>query len=158
MFKGHEITRRSLLAGFGASLSVAAIGAAVVPAVMAGEACELPLDPAARFEAARAEFRAAAQALYPDIDDWNDRATENGVVMIGLCPPRPVEFDGFGVYEIQTGKITPIVALAASEYREGYYWQLCWKRVGETHYRFQGDVHFVRTSDLTIKRKIALLA
>lgn len=158
MLKGHEITRRSLLAGFGASLSVAAVGAAVVPTVTAGEVRELPLDPAGRFEAARAEFKAAAQALYPDINDWNDRATEHGVVMIGLCPPRPVEFSGYGVYEIQTGKTSPIVALAASESGEGYYWQLCWKRVDETHYRFQGNVHFVRTSNFTIKRKIAVLA
>lgn len=157
MSLGHEITRRSLLAGFGASFSAAAVGAAIVPAA-AAEVCELALDPAARFEAARAEYKAAAMALYPDINNWNDRATENGVVMIGLCPPRPVQFDGYGVYEIKVGKVTPIVAMAASEGGDGYYWQLCWKRVGEAHYRFQGDVHFGRTSEVTIKRKIAALA
>lgn len=157
MSVGHEITRRSLLAGFGATLSAAAVGAAIVP-VSAAEVCKLALDPAARFEAARAEYKAAALALYPDINNWNDRATDGGVVMIGLCPPRPVLFDGYGVYEISVGKISPIVALAASESGEGYFWQLCWRRPGEAHYRFQGDVHFVRTSDFTIKRKIAVLA
>lgn len=156
MSASHEITRRSLLAGFGATLSTAAVGAAVVP-VVAADVCELPLDPVTRFEAARTEYKAAALALYPDITDWNDRATEIGVVMIGLCPPRPVQFDGYGVYEISIGNISPIVAMAASEGGDGYHWQLCWRRVGEAGYRFQGEVNFARTSEVTIKRKIAVL-
>lgn len=156
------LTRRALLAGAGTVVASAALAAPYVSAAHSEEVCSLPVDAAARFEAARAEYRAAAEALYPNIDDWNDRATENGVCLIGLCPPKPVEFTGYGVYEFTLNRkrrnVSPIAALTASESGDGYYWQLCWRRPGENGYRFQGKVHFVRTADVTIKRKIAVLA
>lgn len=152
-----NITRRRLFAGAGAALSASALSMALVPAVTAAEVSGAPLDPATRFEAARAEFKAAAQALYPDIHDWNDRATERGVVMIGLSPPRPVEFDGYGVYEIKMGKVSPIVALAASENGHGYYRQLYWRdQTGAD--RFQGKVKLTKARAFTIVRKIKALA
>ena len=151
-----SITRRRLFAEAGAALSASALSLALVPIVTAEEVCGRPLDPAVRFEAARAEFKAAAQAIYPDINDWNDRATEHGVVMIGLCPPRPVQFDGCGVYEIKVGKTAPIVALAASESGAGYYWQHYWCKDGVD--RFDGKVRSIKSANLIIKRKIKAFA
>lgn len=151
------LTRRALIAGGGTAVASAALAVPYASAAHSEEVCSLAVDPAERFAAAQAEFRAAAEALYPDIDDWIINATDKGAVMIGLVTPKPVEFTGYGVYEIQLGKRRPIVALAASESGRGYHRQLYWRDQWGND-RFQGDVKFTKPSAFTIIRKIRSLA
>lgn len=154
-----SLSRRAMIAGTGAAVASAALAVPYVNVAHADDVCSLAVDPAERFAAAQVEFRAAAEALYPDIDDWIVNSTATGTVMIGLVTPKPqpVEFTGYGVYEIQMGKSRPIVALAASESGRGYYCQLYW-RDQRGNDRFQGEVKFTKPSAFTIVRKIRALA
>ena len=154
-----SLTRRALIAGTGAAVASAALAVPYVNAARADDVCGLTVDPAERFAAAQAEFRAAAVALNPEIDDWIVNTTTTGTVMIGLVTPKPqpVEFTGYGVYEIQMGKSRPLVALAASESGRGYYRQLYWTDL-DGNDRFQGEVKFTKPSAFTIVRKIRALA
>ncbi|MCR6671491.1 hypothetical protein [Devosia ginsengisoli] len=152
----HALTRRALIAGTGAALAGTALAVPYVNVVQADDV-SLPVDPVARYEAAVAEFRAAAEALYSDIADWTVNASDSGVIVFGYRPPKPVEFTGYGVYEIQLRKARPIVALAASESGRGYYRQLYWQDQRGND-RFQGEVKFTRPSAFTIVRKIRALA
>ena len=156
-----SLTRRALIAGTGAAVASAALAVPYVNAARADDVCSLAVDPAERFAAAQVEFRAAAEALYPDIDDWIINATDKGTVMIGLVTPKPqpVEFTGYGVYEIQMGKSKkrPIVALALSATGKSYFRQLYWRDL-DGNDRFQGAVIRTSPSAFTIVRKIRSLA
>src|SRR5690606_39458818 len=101
MSMGHNLTRRALMVGAGTTIASTALAAPYVNAAQADEVCSLPVDPMARYEAAVAELKAAALAIYPDIDDWRINLTNNCVLVFGCGPDRPVEFAGAAVYEVR---------------------------------------------------------
>lgn len=98
------LTRRALIAGAGATLSAAALGAAIVPTVAAGDVCAIETTPQSRYDRAVAELKAAALALRPDLDQWKITQTDVGVLVWGYssveaAKPLTVRWDGDGVYE-----------------------------------------------------------
>jgi len=147
------LTRRALLVGAGTTAACAAIAVPYANAVQSAEMGGAAVDPSARYEAALAEFKAAAEALYPDLGTWIVSCGDAGVI---ACAGRPIYFTGFGVYEVEfagrTGR--PIVALAGSESGDGYFWQRYWVHQD----RFEGQPEFISSDKLTIKHKIKSLA
>lgn len=150
------LSRRALIAGAGTTIASAALAVPYASAARSTEVCALPLDPTARFDAAAAEFMAAAEALRPGLADWTINVTDTAV-MAFAC--REATFAGPGVYEVEMrdfeGKATrPIVALSVSTGQDGYWWQQYW--VSQS--RCVGAVHRSRTSELRIIRKIKSFA
>ena len=100
----HEITRRAMLTGTSTAIAAAALAVPVVAAAtVEPDACALATDPIDRYEAALAEFRAAAIALLPAINDWVIHRTDNAVVVAGMHSSRgqhSVRWDGPGIYEL----------------------------------------------------------
>jgi hypothetical protein len=99
----QALTRRLMLAGAGTAIAAPALAVPVVGAATTTEpVCSLPLDPVEQFEAALAEYRAAAMELVPSINDWIINRTPEAVVVVGLTSPsvHTVSWDGPGVYEL----------------------------------------------------------
>lgn len=60
----HSILRRNLLK---------ALPFTIAAAIPAAAAAKPDMSPRERFDAAREEFKAASEALYPEIKTWRDR-------------------------------------------------------------------------------------
>ena len=100
----QSLTRRSILTGAGTAIAAIALAAPVIAApAIEPNVCSVSIDPFEQFEAALAEYRAAALKLVPSINDWVINRTADAVVVCGLTMKtgqQSVAWDGPGVYEL----------------------------------------------------------
>jgi hypothetical protein len=100
----QSLTRRSILTGAGTAIAAIALAAPVIAApAIEPDVCSVSIEPFEQFEAALAEYRAAALELVPSINDWVINRTADAVVVCGLTMKtgqQSVAWDGPGVYEL----------------------------------------------------------
>ncbi|MBE0580825.1 hypothetical protein [Devosia sp.] len=99
------MSRRALLAGLGTATASAALAVPAIAAIQPGEAGPI-LTPRERLDQAIAEFKAAYEAIYDDVDDWI--MVGHGDIPIPRVKPKPVLWSGDGRYEVENGSRRPV--------------------------------------------------
>lgn len=149
-----NINRRLFLRNTAAAGAVAATIAAPVVAEAA------TVSPRERLDAAIAELKAAAEQIWPDIEDWTANTVSDENAPYAGCPlviaahkpslPKYAEWSGPALYELQDGKYRPIYYVervwahmdGAYVYRGCHFWKS--KKEGPWVYFGRDELKIIR--------------